>query len=170
MPDQDGDAIKSSTKRDSIKSFKIKAKQKRTPTEKAADFLTGQFGSFWFLALNAVWFITWITINVDLIPGIEPFDPFPFTFLTLVVSLEAIILAIIVLMSQNRESKLNALRDEIDTRIDIVAEEEITKTLEILKKMARKQGIDLSKDRKLKKMEKPVDKHYLEKKFEKEVS
>jgi uncharacterized membrane protein len=96
-------------------------------------------------------------------------DPYPFNFLTMSVSLEAIVLSIIVLMSQNRETRVNDLRSEIDTRIDIESEEEITKALEILVKIARKQNIDLSKDEKLKKMLKPVDRYYLEKKFESEV-
>jgi CRP/FNR family transcriptional regulator, cyclic AMP receptor protein len=151
------------------KSYKEKAKGKRSLAEQAADFLTAQFGSFWFLILNIIVFTVWLLINTDRIPGIEPFDPYPFNFLTMSVSLEAIVLAIIVLMSQNRENKVNDLRSEIDTKIDIEAEQEISKALEILVKIARKQKIDLSKDEKLKKMLKPVDRYYLEKKFESEV-
>ena len=157
------------SKRSFYKTYKEKARQKRSPAEKAADFLTHQFGSFWFLILNAAWFLAWILINTERIPGIEPFDPFPFNFLTMSVSLEAIVLSIIVLMSQNREAKVSDLRSEIDTRIDIEAEEEITKALEILIKIARKQGIDLSKDERLQQMRKPMDKYYLEKKFETKV-
>ena len=41
--------------------------------------------------------------------------------------------------------------------------------LEMLAKLMRKHDIDTSKDRQIKKMQKPVDKHYLEKKFEREV-
>lgn len=151
------------------KSYKEKAKGKRNLAEQAADFLTAKFGSFWFLILNVMVFTVWILINTNRIPSIKPFDPYPFNFLTMSVSLEAIVLAIIVLMSQNRENKVNDLRSEIDTRIDIEAEQEITKTLEILVKIARKQNIDLSKDEKLKRMLKPVDRYYLEKKFESEV-
>jgi uncharacterized membrane protein len=151
------------------KSYKIKAKMRSTPAEKSADFFTKQFGSFTFLVLNIAWFVIWILINTGKVPGIEPFDPFPFIFLTLCVSLEAIILTTIVLISQNRESRVDDIRDEIDTRIDIEAEEEITKVLEILIKIARKNDIDLSKDERLKKMLKPVDTYYLEKKFESEV-
>lgn len=151
------------------KSYKVKAKMKRSIAEKATDFLTHQFGSFAFLTFNVVIFTVWILINTGHIQSIEPFDPYPFNFLTMFVSLEAIILAIIVLMSQNRESKVNDLRAEIDTRIDIEAEQEITKALEILVKIAKKQNIDLSKDESLKRMLKPVDRHYLERKFESEV-
>lgn len=151
------------------KSYKVKAKMKRSVAERATDFLTHQFGSFAFLTFNVVVFTVWILINTEHIPWIVPFDPYPFNFLTMFVSLEAIILAIIVLMSQNREAKVNDVRAEIDTRIDIESEQEITKVLEVLVKIARKQKIDLSKDESLKRMLKPVDRHYLERKFESEV-
>jgi uncharacterized membrane protein len=152
-----------------MKSYKIKADAKRSLFEKTADSLTSKFGSIWFLVLNAVWFIIWILINTKHIPGIEPFDPFPFSLLTMVVSLEAILLSVVVLISQARESKISSLRSEIDTRIDIVAEEEITKLIEMVAKLMRKQGIDTSKDKQLERMLRPVDRHYLEKKFEEEV-
>ena len=133
------------------------------------DALTSEFGSITFLVLNIAWFGLWILVNTGYLPIVEPFDPFPFNFLTLMVSLEAIMLTIIVLMSQNRETKVNDIRDEIDTRIDMVSEEEITKALELLVMLLKKNKIDVSKDKKLQKMLKPVDKYYLEKKFEKEV-
>ena len=79
-----------------IKSVKGRADKRRKLSERVADALTLGFGSMVFLILNVVWFIVWIVINVGLIPSIEPFDPFPFGFLTMVVSLEAIALAIIV--------------------------------------------------------------------------
>ena len=54
-------------------------------------------------------------------PGIKPFDPYPFGFLTMVVSLEAIILAILVLISQNRASRVDDIREEIDLQVNIIA-------------------------------------------------
>lgn len=173
-PEKESNTAPSSTSKDNryrglYKSYKVKARMRRSPTERATDFLTFQFGSFEFLTFNIAIFAAWILINTGHITIIPPFDPYPFNFLTMFVSLEAIILSIIVLMSQNRESKVNDVRAEIDTRIDIEAEQEITKTLEILVKMAKKQKIDLSNDESLTRMLKPVDRHYLERKFESEV-
>src|SRR5690349_184414 len=56
-----------------------------------ADKIAHFAGSALFLALHVGWFALWIVINVS--PGIGHFDPYPFTFLTLVVSLEAIFLS-----------------------------------------------------------------------------
>lgn len=149
--------------------FKRRFDTKRSSVEKVADKLVSTFGSLSFLLLNLMWFTTWIVLNQGLVSGIEPFDPFPFGLLNMIVSLEAIFLAIIVLISQNRESKISNLRSEIDTRIDILAEEGITKALEILVKLARKNGINLSSDKQLQRLLKPMNKSYLEKKFSDQV-
>src|SRR5687768_109734 len=115
-----------------IKSFKAKADAKRTPAEKFADWLTTKFGSVTFLAVNALWFVTWILINTGKVPVIAPFDPYPFGFLTMVVSLEAIFLAIIVLISQNREARIGELREEIELQISTISESELTKLIGLM--------------------------------------
>ena len=78
------------------------AMQDRTAADRLSDALTHVAGSAAFVAGHVVGFTVWIAVNVGAVPGVTPFDPFPFSFLTLVVSLEAIFLAIFVLMSQNR--------------------------------------------------------------------
>ena len=152
-----------------IKSVKGRADEKRKLSERIADALTLGFGSMVFLVLNVVWFIVWIVINVGLIPGIEPFDPFPFGFLTMVVSLEAIALAIIVLMSQNRAAKIADLREEVDLQVDMMAEQELTKLLQLVTMLAEKQGIDLRHDDELQEMVQPSDHSQIEQALEQEV-
>ena len=152
-----------------LRSIKGKADDKRTFAERVADKLTAGFGSMAFLVLNVIWFVVWIVINVGLIPGIEPFDPFPFGFLTMVVSLEAIALAIIVLISQNRAAKIADLREEVDLQVNILTEKEITKLLQVVAQLAEKQGLDLSRDRELQTMLRPSDTEKLEKDIELEV-
>lgn len=145
-----------------IKSVKGRADEKRRLSERIADVLTLGFGSMAFLVLNVVWFVVWIVINVGLIPAVEPFDPFPFGFLTMVVSLEAIALAIIVLMSQNRAAKIADLREEVDLHVDKMTEAEITKVLELLHLLVQKAGIDTSHDSELHEMMQPSDTEKLE--------
>ncbi len=152
-----------------ILSVKGRADEKRKLSERIADALTLGFGSMAFLVLNVVWFVVWIVINVGLIPGIEPFDPFPFGFLTMVVSLEAIALAIIVLMSQNRAAKIADLREEVDLQVDMMAEQELTKLLQLVTMLAEKQGIDLRHDEELQEMVQPSDHSQIEQALEQEV-
>jgi|SRR3989344_3033741 len=149
--------------RKAIKSLRARADAKRSFAEKIADFMTRALGSFWFFAFNVILFTIWIWINLGLHPNIEAFDPFPFGLLTMAVSLEAIILAIFVLISQNREQKINNLREEIDLQVDLITESELTKLMEIVILIAKKNGIDLSKDEELKEMLKTLDKQKIEK-------
>jgi len=81
--------------------------------------------------LWTVWFGLWIAINAGLLlavgVGIVPYDPFPFGFLTLVVSLEAIFLSTFVMIAQNRQSSIADRRAEADYEVNVRAEAEIAR-------------------------------------------
>lgn len=78
-----------------------------------------------FLLLNMSIFFAWIVINMNLVPGIRAFDPFPFGLLTMAVSLEAIFLSIFVLISQNRQAAKDRIRSDIEYDVNLKAELEI---------------------------------------------
>jgi CRP/FNR family cyclic AMP-dependent transcriptional regulator len=78
-----------------------------------------------FLILNGVWFVVWIAMNVVPMPWFEPFDPFPFGLLTMIVSLEAIFLSCFVLISQDRQSAKDRVRSDIEYEVNIKAELEV---------------------------------------------
>jgi uncharacterized membrane protein len=155
--------------REVAQSFKARIDAKRGLSERVADLLTQRSGSMAFLILNFVWFAVWIAVNVGLVPGIPVFDPFPFGLLTMIVSLEAIGLAIVVLISQNRAAQIAEMREEIDLRMDVIAEQEITKLLEIVVRIAQKNGIDLSHDHALHEMLEPTDTEEIERVLEEEI-
>lgn len=151
-----------------IQSFEAKELKKRSWSVRLADDLTEIFGSLMFLAINVFLFLFWILANSGKIPGISIFDPFPYPLMTTVVSLEAIILTLIVLMSQNRQSFISNLREEIDMQVNIASEREITKILQILVKIIEKQGIKLN-DKELEEMLKEIEVSYLERKLEEQL-
>lgn len=159
---------KYSRRRQIIRSYKSRADAKRTMWERLADLMTARFGSVIFLVTNALWFLLWIILNVNVF-GNEPFDPYPFGFLTMVVSLEAIFLAIIVLISQNRAAHIADMREEIELQVSITAEEEITKIMSMLSMLLEKHGIDISNDPELVRMLKPMANHEIEERIEKEL-
>ena len=96
-----------------------------SPFARGASFVAQWSGSLAFLALNIAIFTAWIVVNVGLVPIITPFDPYPFGFLTMAVSLEAIILSILVLLSQNMEAGKDRVRNDIEYEINLKAEREI---------------------------------------------
>jgi uncharacterized membrane protein len=153
-----------------IKSFQASANAQRGIFGKLADFLTTRFGSITFLLGNVVWFTVWILFNINLVPGIKAFDPYPFGLLTMAVSLEAIILSIVVLISQNRASHIADVREETDLQLDVITEKEITKIMELVVKLAEHQAINLKDDKVLIEMLKPIDLKKIERVLEKQLS
>ena len=152
-----------------LRSIKAKADAKRTNMERMADWMTSNFGSNTFLLLNIFLFVGWILVNTNQIQSIPAFDPFPFNLLTNIVSLEAIILAIFVLISQNRTAKIDDLREETHLQLNLISEREITKIMKMTALLLEKEGIDLSQDPELKKMIRPISEEEIQKRLEKEI-
>lgn len=89
-----------------------------TPLERATDVVAGWFGSLSFLAIHGGIFAVWIVWNVV---ATSPFDPYPFGLLTMAVSLEAILLSIMVLLSQNRQSARDHIRSDVEYEVNLTA-------------------------------------------------
>jgi uncharacterized membrane protein len=112
---------------------------KRTTADRIAEFVARFCGSIPFVWIHAVVFAFWIGWNA--LPPLPHFDPYPFTFLTLVVSLEAIFLSSFILISQNYEMRVTERRSQLDLQINLLAEQENTKILQLLDRMSRKMGL-----------------------------
>ncbi|HMH42160.1 MAG TPA: DUF1003 domain-containing protein [Pyrinomonadaceae bacterium] len=135
----------------------------RSPAEHVADRVTTVAGSTPCLVFHVVWFSVWIILNVGLVPRIAPFDPFPFSFLTLVVSLEAIFLTLLVLMSQNRMTKEADKRAHLDLQVNMLAEQEATMILRMVQRIGRHIGLEDETDEDLRQLEEKTDVHQLAK-------
>jgi uncharacterized membrane protein len=105
---------------------------KRTLIDKAADWIAAFSGSIPFLAIHIVVFAVWIIWNLETIKdhGVNPFglavfDPFPYGLLTMCVSLEAIILSVFVLLSQNRQIEKDRVRSDVEYEVNLKAELEV---------------------------------------------
>jgi len=137
--------------------LKAREDEKRGLVARLADQMTTGFGSMIFLVVNCLWFVVWIVVNLDLIPGMPAFDPFPFGLLTMMVSLEAIILAITVLISQNRAARIADLREEVALQVEEIREQKVTKLLKLMVLLLEKQGVNVSQDEELRTMLQPTD-------------
>jgi len=114
---------------------------KRTFGQKSADVLTKYMGSWGFIFLFFVFLFLWILLNiyffVEYSQG-EPFDPYPFILLNLILSSLAAIQAPIILMSQNREAQRDRLKAEYDYRVNRKAEKEIEEVKKQLDRIERR--------------------------------
>jgi uncharacterized membrane protein len=116
---------------------KRRAEEKRNASreEALADAITAFTGSMRFVDLHLTIYGIWIGWN--LIPGVPHFDP-TFVVLAMAASVEAIFLSTFVLVSQNRTQAATDKRDDLDLHINLLAEHELTRLIEIVSAIAQK--------------------------------
>jgi uncharacterized membrane protein len=132
------DSISSLTRRnvEIIGELEKTANSHRSPTDRMADAISRFVGSMLFVYLHLIWFGIWIALGT--LPGVPDawrVDPFPFTFLTFVVSLEAIFLSTFILISQNHEERLARRRNHLDLQINLLSEQENSQILKMLEEI-----------------------------------
>src|SRR5579862_1494257 len=108
----------------------------RTPLDRMADAVTAFAGSQTFIIGHVVWFALWIVLN----RGAGSFDPFPFSLLNVIVSMEAILLTTFVLLTQNRMARQADRRAHLDLQVNMLAEQELTAILQMLYALCQKAG------------------------------
>jgi len=110
---------------------------RRTSVMKIADLISEFSGSLTFLFIHCVIFFVWVLFNVHPLREARygGFDPFPFGLLTMAVSLEAIILSVFVLLSQNRQASRDRVRNDIEYHVNLKAELEVAHLHERVEEM-----------------------------------
>ena len=109
--------------------------ERRTLVERIGDVIGGFAGSMAFVVIHVVGLAAWFLLNDRVIPGVKPFDPYPYMFLSMAVSIEAVLLSTFVLMKQNREGRRADQRAHLMLQVDLLAEQEATKTLQLLQRI-----------------------------------
>ncbi len=89
------------------------------------------------LVIHALFFAVWVAYNSSPLA----FDPYPFTFLTLVVSLEAIFLSFFIMIGQSASRQESERRHHLDLQINLLNEREMTAMLRLLGKVAERLDI-----------------------------
>jgi uncharacterized membrane protein len=118
--------------------------RKKPAAERVADAITRFTGSVWSATAHALLYGGWIVVNTGVVPGIRPFDPFPFVMLAMAASVEAIFLTTFVLMSQNRQAAEADRRANLDVQVSLLAEHEITRSIHLLHAIAKKLDVPVA--------------------------
>jgi uncharacterized membrane protein len=116
------------------------AEANRTTGEKVADVFARSVGSWPFIIIQSGLLTAWVVANVTHL--IKPWDPYPFILLNLALSFQAAYASPIIMMSQNRQSKLADERNHLALQIELLAEQEDTETLILLRRVCDHLGID----------------------------
>ena len=96
----------------------------QTMGDRIADTIARVGGSWTFILSFILFLIVWTTANLWLL-GQESFDPYPFIFLNLVLSMVAALQAPVIMMSQNRQGERDRLDAAHDYEVNLKAEIEI---------------------------------------------
>ncbi len=122
--------------------------RRRTTTDRTVDAITGFVGSMGSVYAHAGVIGLWVAVNVGLVPGVRPFDRVPFNLLTTGVGIEAIFLAMFILITQNRARVLDDRRAELSLQIGLLTEHELTRAIHLLDAVADhlrvRHGVELS--------------------------
>jgi uncharacterized membrane protein len=128
---------------DRILALEAAEEGKATTADRVADVITTFCGSMKFVWVTVLSVAGWIVFNLAL-PKPRRFDPFPFSLLTLGLSVEAIFLSIFILISQNRAARVSEKRSHLDLQLNLLSEQENTKMLLMLEQIGHAVGAEVS--------------------------
>ena len=133
LPPHEASAVADDNLR-AVARIQARAAQRRTLGQRIGDAVASIAARESTVAIHVVWFLGWVALNTRL-SSTTPFDPFPFSLLTTVVSLEAIFLSLFVLASQQRLTQEADRRAHLDLQVDLLAEQEMTLVLQMLREV-----------------------------------
>lgn len=122
-----------------IAEMENEAVQVRSRVDRFADLLAGWVGSWSFLIAQTVIVSIWISVNIW--AAVYRWDPYPFILLNLVLAIQSAYAAPILMISQNRQSKLSERRNHLDLQINMLAEQETTEVLRLLHLLCEQSGV-----------------------------
>jgi uncharacterized membrane protein len=117
------------------------ALERRSVSERLVDTVGAFVGSLTFVVLHLALVAAWVVINTGRIPGVKPFDPWPFSLLGVIVAVEAVVLSSFIIMRQNRMMRRGEQRDHLNLQVDLLAEKEITALLQMARALCGHMGL-----------------------------
>src|SRR3954465_14299600 len=108
---------------------------------RVSDAISRFAGSLWFVLCHLTAFAAWALWNA-VAPQDLRFDPYPYGLLTFIVSLEGVLISTFVLIKQNRMAAQSDHRDHLDLQVDLLAEQEMTLVLRLLRRISQRLGVE----------------------------
>jgi uncharacterized membrane protein len=112
---------------------------------RVSDAISRFAGSLWFVLCHLTVFVAWAGWNALASPSLQ-FDPYPYGLLTFIVSLEGVLIATFVLIAQNRMAVQSDRRDHLNLQVDLLAEQEMTLMLRMLRRISERLNIEPESD------------------------
>jgi uncharacterized membrane protein len=118
----------------------------RSTVERLGEAVARFFGTLRFILAHVIFFSAWFVLNAGQLSGIEPFDPYPFPFLGLIVGIEFIFLTTFVLMNQRHQARREEHWAHVNLQLSMLAEHEVTRNMQLLQRICTHLGLDGQED------------------------
>jgi uncharacterized membrane protein len=122
--------------------------RQRSLSDRIADMIGSFAGTVVFVLVHLIWFGLWTAINVGSLRLGPAFDPYPFQLLCMLVSLEGVLLSTFVLIRQNRMSLRADRRSHLDLQINLLAEKEVSKVIQMLERISDRLEVPVDQETK----------------------
>src|SRR4051794_40213037 len=141
MPSQPQDPNPTADNIRAIIDLENKALEASSWSARVSDAISRFAGSLWFVLCHLMVFVAWALWNATAPQGLR-FDPYPYGLLTFIVSLEGVLIATFVLITQNRMALQSDRRDHLNLQVDLLAEQEMTLMLRMLRRIFERLNIE----------------------------
>jgi len=118
------------------------ALQRQSRADRISDAIASFAGTMGFVLLHLAWFGAWVAVNIGAIPRAPVFDPYPFSFLCMIVALESVLLTTFVLVKQNRMGYLSDRRAHLALQVTLLTEREVTRLLQVTERLAERLDVE----------------------------
>lgn len=125
---------------EAIARMEREARSQGSRLDHGVEWITSLCGTSWFFVLTVAGVALWVGGNGL---GSFRFDPFPFPLLTMLVSLAGILLAVLILITQNRQSRVTEQRHHLHLQLSLLMEQEVTRVLRVLTDVAERVGLEV---------------------------
>lgn len=132
---------------------------KRPVGLRLAERLGGWMGSWTFILAWLTVLAGWIIVNAA--AWSRHWDPYPFILLNLILAFQAALAGPVLMMSQNRQARLNEQRNHLDLQINLLAEQENTEILILLRKICEQLEVPIASNSPVESLANETDPHAL---------
>jgi uncharacterized membrane protein len=115
--------------------------RKRSTVERIGETIAWYFGSLRFVIAHLLFIFCWVLWNTGTVPGLDPFDRYPFGLLSLLIGAEFIFLTTFVLMNQKHQLRRTEHWGHLDLQLTMLTEQEVTKNMQMLRMICKHLGL-----------------------------
>mgnify|MGYP000479077733 CR=1 FL=1 len=137
-PDGAGEGQKTVENIEAVLDFHARESSKISTSQRLLERVSLVNGQPAFLAMTILFVTVWIGANVILPRFNQPaFDPFPYHLLHGIISLGALLTATVLLIRQERLSRLAEQRQHLDLKVTLLTEQKAAKLIELIEELRR---------------------------------